>query len=182
MGKRAGRHLYLVALGSNVRHTRHGAPRRVLAAALDAIEGRATRVLAVARTIETAPVGPSRRRYANSAAIVASEREPMRMLRRLQKIERRFGRRRRGADWAARVLDLDLVLWDGGALALDEGGTSLVLPHPLFRRRAFVLTPAATIAGDWRDPLSGLTVRQLRARALRPRPLAGGTWPSHKRP
>jgi 2-amino-4-hydroxy-6-hydroxymethyldihydropteridine diphosphokinase len=65
------------------------------------------------------------------------------------------------------VLDLDLVLWSGGAWASDR----LVLPHPEFRRRTFVLAPAATIAPAWRDPLTGLTVRQLGARLNRANPV-----------
>jgi len=64
------------------------------------------------------------------------------------------------------VLDLDIVLWNGGAYAADD----LVIPHPAFRIRAFVLVPAARIAGDWRDPLTGLTIRQLAARLTKPRP------------
>ena len=60
--------------------------------------------------------------------------------------------------------------WSGGAWAHDDGESSLVIPHPFFRERAFVLGPAATIAGRWRDPLSGLTVRHLLARLTKPPP------------
>ena len=41
---------------------------------------------------------------------------------------------------------------------------SLVVPHPRFRDRAFVLTPLAEVAGDMVDPVTGLTVRGLAAR------------------
>jgi 2-amino-4-hydroxy-6-hydroxymethyldihydropteridine diphosphokinase len=92
------------------------------------------------------------------------------MLERMQALEHKFGRRRsqrRGQPWRARVLDLDIVLWDGGAWH----DAALTLPHPAFRARAFVLQPAARIAAGWRDPLSGLTIRQLAARLTRPRPI-----------
>jgi 2-amino-4-hydroxy-6-hydroxymethyldihydropteridine diphosphokinase len=65
------------------------------------------------------------------------------------------------------VLDLDVILWSEGAFAAP----GLTIPHPLFRQRDFVLRPASAIAGAWRDPLTGLTVRQLRARLTHPRPL-----------
>lgn len=165
-----GRHRYLVALGSNRPHAAHGAPRRVLAAALDALDHGKLEVLAASRVMESAALGPSRRRYANAVALVRSKRAPDDLLRKLQKIERRFGRRRTGQEWGARVLDLDIVLWNGGPFAHDDGEGSLVIPHPAFRERRFVLDPAAAIAGDWRDPLTGLSIRQLRARLTKPRP------------
>ncbi|KPH59868.1 2-amino-4-hydroxy-6-hydroxymethyldihydropteridine diphosphokinase [Novosphingobium aerophilum] len=164
------KHQYLVALGSNMRHHRHGGPRKVLAAALSALGRGKMEVLAASPVIETAPLGPSRRRYANGVALVRSKREPDEMLHKLRKIEHKFGRRRLGRAWGARVLDLDLVLWNGGPWAGGEGEESLVLPHPAFRARDFVLGPARRIAGTWRDPLTGLTINQLHARLTKPRP------------
>ncbi|KHK90947.1 2-amino-4-hydroxy-6-hydroxymethyldihydropteridine diphosphokinase [Novosphingobium malaysiense] len=164
------RHRYLIALGSNMPHGRYGAPRAVIAAALQALDRGKSRVVSASRVIETPPLGPSRRRYANAVAMLRSNREPDEMLHKLQKIERKFGRRRCGRAWSSRVLDLDIVLWSGGAWASHGEEPSLVIPHPLFRKRTFVLGPAATIAGDWCDPLSGLTIRQLSARLTKPRP------------
>jgi 2-amino-4-hydroxy-6-hydroxymethyldihydropteridine diphosphokinase len=119
-------------------------------------------VEAASRTLASAPIGPSRRRYANAAVIVATAAGPEAVLDRLQGIEHAFGRRRRGARWGARVLDLDIVLWSGGPWASER----LVIPHPEFRSRAFVLAPAAAIAPGWRDPVTGRTLRQLNARLL----------------
>ncbi len=139
----------------------------MLAAALADLERAGLRVVAAASTIETDPLGPSIRRYANSAAVIETGFAPPELLALLQRTEREFGRRASGRRWRARVLDLDIVLWSGGAFASDQ----LTIPHPLFRERAFVLLPAAKVAGDWRDPLTGLTVRQLHARLTRARPL-----------
>lgn len=160
-------HRYLIALGSNARHRRFGAPRQVLAAALERLAAEGVRVVAAAPVVETNPVGPSLRRYANSAALIETDLEPEAVLALLKRIERDFGRRASGRRWRARVLDLDLVLWSGGPYA----SPALTIPHPLFRERAFVLTPAAAIAPAWRDPLTGATLRQLHARLTGPRPL-----------
>ncbi len=159
---------YLIALGSNRRHPRHGAPARVLRAAIAALAAsKGNRVEAVSPIVASAPLGPSQRRYANAALVLRSQRDPAALLARLQEIERSFGRRHGGRRWAARVLDLDIVLWQGGAWS----SPGLTVPHIAFRKRAFVLAPAARIAPRWRDPLTGLTVVHLRARLTQPRPL-----------
>ncbi|MCT2401636.1 2-amino-4-hydroxy-6-hydroxymethyldihydropteridine diphosphokinase [Novosphingobium mangrovi (ex Huang et al. 2023)] len=166
-----GRHRYLIALGSNMRHHRYGSPRAVLAAAIEALDHGKFKVLAASKVIETLPLGPSRRCYANAAVVLRSKRAPDEVLHKLRKIERKFGRRHGGQAWGARVLDLDIVLWNGGAWARDDGEASLVIPHPAFRQRSFVLRPATEIAGAWRDPLTGLTVRQLSVRLTKGRPV-----------
>lgn len=149
----------MIVLGSNVRHHRHGAPRQVLRAAFERLEQAGIAVERRSRVIETAPHGPSLRRYANAAAVVAAPLEPEAMLAALKRIERAFGRRR-GRRWSARVLDLDIILWAGGPWS----GRGLTVPHVSFRRRDFVLIPAMEVAAAWRDPVTGLTVRQLARR------------------
>lgn len=155
---------YLIALGSNRRHHRIGTPRKVLEEALLALAGEGVDVVAVSPTIETPPIGPSLRRYANGAAIVATPLLPDAMLALLKRIEARFGRRR-GQCWSARTLDLDIILWSGGSWYASA--PLLIVPHPAYRTRDFVLRPSATIAPDWRDPLSGLSIAQLCHRAAR---------------
>lgn len=150
----ASTHHYVIALGSN-RRGRHGSPRQELAAAVAALGG----VVAHSRVIETAPLGPSRRRFANAAALIESSESPPELLARLKQIERSFGRRR-GRRWDARVIDLDLILWSGGAWS----SPGLTIPHPLFRQRDFVLRPLVDIVPNWRDPLTGRTIRHFAAR------------------
>ena len=157
---------YLIGLGSN-RRGRHGAPAAELRAALAAIGG----VVAVSPIVTSAPVGPSLRAYANAAAGIASDESPPALLARLKRIERAAGRRR-GRRWGARVIDLDILTWSGGRWR----SRGLTVPHPHLRTRGFVLAPLLTIAPDWRDPDTGLTVRQLlhRLTARRPLPRSGG--------
>ena len=139
----------------------------MIAGAVEVLQDRGLLFVALSPTIETAPLGPSRRRYANAAAVVDSVHPPDALLGLLGEVERAFGRRRRGQRWGARTLDLDIVLWDGGAWSSE----ALTLPHPRFRNRTFVLGPASAIAPNWRDPITGLTLAQLAARLTRPRPL-----------
>ena len=149
---------YAITLGSN-RRSRFGGPAEtVRAAATELAVERLSRVRA------TPALGPAGRDFANAAAILASDLDPPELLAHLKGLERGFGRRG-GKRWAARVLDLDILLWSEGAWA----GAGLTIPHPSFRERRFVLDPLAEIAPGWRDPMTGLTVRQLRHRLLAPR-------------
>ena len=151
---------YAIALGSN-RRSRHGSPAETLRAAADAL-----RVEALSTIRVTPALGPAGRSFANAAAILSTPLPPLELLGRLKEIERGFGRRP-GRRWGPRVLDLDIILWSEGAF--ESAG--LVIPHPEFRGRRFVLDPLSAIAPDWRDPLTGLTLRQLLFRLGKPRPV-----------
>ena len=159
-------HRYLLALGSNMRH-RAGAPAKVIGAAVEALGENGAKVLKASPIIETSPVGHSRRRFANACVSIETRQAPPEMLETARKIELAFGRKRMGIRWGRRVLDVDLILWSGGAWHDPR----LVIPHPEFRKRDFVLGPATAIAADWRDPVTGLSVAQLYARLTQPRPV-----------
>lgn len=158
--------LYAIGLGSNRRHVRFGDPRQVLMAALAALESEDIEPVDASPIIGSDPIGPSRRRYANAVALVASPLTPPEMLGRLQAIETVFGRRT-GQRWGPRTLDLDILLWSGGAW----NDPALTIPHPAMAQRAFVLGPLRAIAPDWHHPLLGRSVRQLAAQLVRPKPV-----------
>ena len=81
---------------------------------------------------------------------------PQDLLAILLAVEQKFGRVRleRGG---ARTLDLDLLMYDN--LILNQ--SNLQIPHPRMYERGFVLVPLEEIAGDWQDPISGMTIRNL---------------------
>ncbi len=164
--------LYAIGLGSNRRHPRFGDPRAVLMAALAALESDDIEAVDASPIIASAPLGPSRRRYANAVALVASTLAPPEMLARLQAIEAAFGRRT-GQRWSARTLDLDILLWSGGAWS----DAALSIPHPAMAQRDFVLGPLRAIAPDWRHPLTAHSVRQLAARLVRAKPVDRAATP-----
>ena len=151
---------YIIALGSNRRHPRHGAPARVVTAAMALLEP-----VARSRIISSVAIGPSQRRYANAAVLIESDLPPPALLTHLKAIERSFGRHSRGQRWSARVLDLDIILWSGGIWT----DATLTVPHPSFRARSFVLTPVCEITPNWRDPISHFSTLQLKARLDRKR-------------
>lgn len=171
---------YAIALGSNRWHGRYGAPAGVVAAAIDALAAQGLRVTARSAIRATPAMGPAGRSFANAAVIVASEIEPLALLDLLKSVERSFGRRG-SKRWGPRVLDLDILLrfpgegrvpgsWPRCLGAHLRRGTPAI-PHPGLATRDFVLQPLKEIAPAWRHPPTGLTVRQLRARLRRARPI-----------
>ncbi|HEY6964357.1 MAG TPA: 2-amino-4-hydroxy-6-hydroxymethyldihydropteridine diphosphokinase, partial [Erythrobacter sp.] len=103
---------YLVALGSNRRHHRYGAPAGVVRAAMEECAAFGT-VTGRSPVIGTPAMGAAQRRFANAAMVLESELDPPALLAALKRTEREFGRRP-GRRWGDRVLDCDIVLWSGG--------------------------------------------------------------------
>jgi 2-amino-4-hydroxy-6-hydroxymethyldihydropteridine diphosphokinase len=145
-----------IALGSNV-----GDRRAHLDYAVTALRALLTNV-AVSRYYDTVPVGVSgpQAMFLNAAAVGETALAPRALLEALLAIEQERGRERPYLN-APRTLDLDLIL--AGDTVVEEPG--LVLPHPRFRERRFVLEPLAAVAPELRDPVSGRTVAELLAAA-----------------
>jgi 2-amino-4-hydroxy-6-hydroxymethyldihydropteridine diphosphokinase len=156
--------MLLIALGSNLRHPIHGAPRLVLAAACRALDGAGIAVTARSSVWLTSPVGPRQPRYANAVVCAQTSLEPLALLRRLKAIERDFGRKT-APRWSSRVLDLDILDYDNRCLQSN----SLVLPHPGLDRRSFVLLPLMQVAPRWCHPVTRLKPAHLLARLAGPR-------------
>jgi len=141
-----------VALGSNL-----GDRSSHLDYAISRLRSHLTNVR-VSRYYETDPIGVPGPQplFLNAAAVGSTDVSPQDLLQALLEIEAERGRERPHPG-AARTLDLDLVLY--GSRVLDEPG--LIVPHPRFRERRFVLKPLAEIAPQLVDPVTGSTVGEL---------------------
>ena len=140
-----------IALGSNLGDRAHH-----LTAAVEALRAHIPDIR-VSRFIDTAPVGVGAQpRFLNAAAVGHTTLPARELLNAMLEIERRLGRVRPHPG-AARTLDLDLILY--GDAIVDEPG--LIVPHPRFRERLFVLEPLTEVAGEWKDPVTGKTVAEL---------------------
>lgn len=143
-----------IALGANLGD--RAATMREALARLSSTEG--VHVTAASSLYDTAPVGPPNQpRYLNAVVEVATTLSPQDLLRTLLEIERDLGRERSGAQWAARTIDLDIILFADVVATSAE----LAVPHPRFRERAFVLVPLAEIAPRAQDPVTGERVESL---------------------
>jgi 2-amino-4-hydroxy-6-hydroxymethyldihydropteridine diphosphokinase len=77
--------------------------------------------------------------------------------RRLREVETLCGRPRDAPKWAARSMDLDILLY--ADLHVDE--PQLKLPRPDLLLRPYMLGPLADIAPDLRHPTQGRSIAQL---------------------
>ncbi len=140
-----------IALGSNL-----GDRQAHLDYAVRQLRGLLADVV-VSRVIETAPVGvPPQPPFLNGAVVGTTTLPVKELLSALQRIELARGRER-PFPGAPRTLDLDLILY--GDQMVDE--PDLVVPHPRFRRRRFVLEPLADVASEMVDPRTRRTVGEL---------------------
>jgi 2-amino-4-hydroxy-6-hydroxymethyldihydropteridine diphosphokinase len=148
-----------IAIGSNL-GDRH-------AAVAFAAEGLAAFItgLTLSPLIETEPDGEGledQPLYLNAVAVGETTLGPRALLDALLALEHAYGRER-PFPGAPRTLDLDLILLGD----TQEASPGLVVPHPRFRERFFVLGPLAEVAPDLVDPLTGLKAWELLRNLLR---------------
>jgi 2-amino-4-hydroxy-6-hydroxymethyldihydropteridine diphosphokinase len=144
----------LLALGSNL-----GDRGAILDAAVAAIgELTATQVLARSTWHATKPVGgpAGQGEFLNGAILIETNSAPAELRRELQQIEQSLGRERTER-WAARMLDIDILLYDNQVI--DD--PDLQIPHPRMSFRPFVLAPATEVAAEMVHPVLGVTVGAL---------------------
>ena len=116
------------------------------------------RDLRISPVIETDPVDVPDRQppYLNAVAVGETDLEPNELLDQLLAIERERGRERK-SDKAARTLDLDIILYGDRIIHTS----TLDVPHPRFRERAFVVSLLAGLEPAWIDPVTKRSLSSL---------------------
>lgn len=124
-----------LSLGSNV-----GDRRALLRQAIDSLPG----VVAVSSTFESDPVGgPEQGPFLNLVVQLDTDLDARQLLGVCHRLESAAGRVR-DERWGPRTLDVDIIWIDG--VTLDDA--DLVVPHPRWRQRRFVLAPLRELAPD----------------------------------
>lgn len=126
-----------LGLGGNL-----GDVRATIGRALAALQGDALQITARSSDYRTPAWGKTDQpAFINACAVVCTTLTPEQLLQRCQDVERALGRVR-GERWGPRVIDIDVLSYEGRACESEQ----LTLPHPELLRRAFVLVPLAEIA------------------------------------
>jgi 2-amino-4-hydroxy-6-hydroxymethyldihydropteridine diphosphokinase len=91
------------------------------------------------------PMGPQDQPdYMNAVAALQTELSPLELLDELQAVENKAGRVRKDNRWGARILDLDILLFDNDIINHQR----LTVPHYGLELREFVLLPLAEISPE----------------------------------
>lgn len=98
---------------------------------------------------ESEPVGPEAEYpFLNTVALIRTNEHPEILLNKLKKFEYAMGRDSNPQRWHPRVLDLDIIAYEGLVIHKDN----LIIPHPEYHQRLFVLLPMQEILPRWADP------------------------------
>ncbi|WP_026783172.1 2-amino-4-hydroxy-6-hydroxymethyldihydropteridine diphosphokinase [Pleomorphomonas koreensis] len=128
-----------LSLGGNI-----GDARATIAAALKELEAAGVHVVARSSDYRTRPWGKTDQPdFTNVSAVVETALAPLDLLATCLDVERRLGRIRHER-WGPRLIDIDLIAYDGVRMDTPE----LTLPHRHAHERGFVLIPLAEIAPD----------------------------------
>lgn len=145
------------SLGSNI-----GDRQDFLHRALQALaEGDDVTVAAASKLYETQPVDVrecyQNMVYLNAVVILESVKTPFEWLARIQEIEDSMWRRRGQHANDPRTIDIDIIYT--GNLVINE--ETLIIPHPRWQQREFVVRPLADVRPDLKLPGASMTVRGL---------------------
>ncbi|MFD1094984.1 2-amino-4-hydroxy-6-hydroxymethyldihydropteridine diphosphokinase [Salegentibacter chungangensis] len=142
-----------IALGSNV-----GERFSILQASVNRIFEEIGEVTKVSKVYETPAWGFEGNAFLNACIAVSTRFTPKKVLKKLLKIEKEFGRLRSDSkDYQNRSLDLDILFFEEEVIEAE----GLLIPHPQMQKRRFVLQPLADIAAREIHPKLKLTVREL---------------------
>jgi len=130
-----------IGLGSNLSN-----PLQQIKLAVEALSNiKSTEISKVSSLYFSRPMGPQDQPdYMNAVVAITTQLNPLALLDELQSIENNAGRVRKENRWGARILDLDIILFNNQVINNER----LTVPHYGLELREFVLLPLAEISPE----------------------------------
>lgn len=106
--------------------------------------------------------------FSNQVLIVDTDMTPEELLETVLGIEKELGRdyeaeaaekERTGQPYSSREIDVDILFYEDEVV--DK--PNLKIPHPMIQERDFVLAPLAEVAPEFKHPVLGKTILELKA-------------------
>lgn len=141
-----------ILLGSNV-----GDRQANLLNAQQEISRAMGEIITTSAVYKTAPWGNTQQPdFFNQVIEIQSTLTPDKLLKGIQKIEKRLGRTRE-VKWGPRIIDIDILLWGARTIKVPH----LTIPHPELPNRRFTLLPLTEIAPHFIHPIVNKTMQAL---------------------
>ncbi len=144
-----------LSLGSNI-----GDCLKNIETAIELLNSTNTKVIQISSFYESEAWGfKSENSFLNCCVSISTTLSPRELLVQTKEIEQHIGRREKSnnKDYVDRLIDIDIIFFANKIYKSDE----LIIPHPHFHERNFVLLPLSEIAPNFINPSNKLTVAQL---------------------
>ncbi|UTW57062.1 2-amino-4-hydroxy-6-hydroxymethyldihydropteridine diphosphokinase [Kordiimonas sp. SCSIO 12603] len=163
----------LLGLGGNLPSGQRS-PLQTVRESIELMQKLNIEITSVSPFFETEPVPASGQpNFINAAVIGNTTHRCDVLLGLIKELEVKLGRQP-AERWSARTIDIDILAYGDSVFpnikawqdVVNDADPAAILaepvvPHPRLHKRAFVLAPLSEIAGKWKHPVLGQTVKEM---------------------
>jgi len=96
--------------------------------------------------------------FYNCVVVMHTNLSSFKLLKKVLKVESKMGRiRKTTKKYESRIIDIDIIVFDEEIIESEN----LKIPHPLLKKRLFVLIPMQEVIPDWIHPIDKTTISEI---------------------
>ena len=148
----------VLSIGSN-----KGDRKRQMQQVIEVLNREVATVISVSNLYESPSWGFESTPFYNCAVLVHTAKSASKILQKIQKVEKQFGRTRTDKKgYQARTIDIDIISFNSETLETP----TLQIPHPQMHNRRFVLLPMQEVLTEFIHPALGQNITELIANCV----------------